>query len=221
MITKSDIHDEAKRRVLDLVGGHRGGDLALKAMQVLFRHAASPNNQTRAQIHGVLALIDCCNRLEKAMPDDYKADRWWRIPETPVVVDRQDGELRARVQRLEAMLQAVADRPQQLTIQHVPTSVIVERDKQGHSPDIPNVPIVLRRQVETFPDIETAERETLADIQVHVEAACERMPMAMAQEMANKAAQMAVALRTAQTLDEIEQIRDGVLAFVEQTRAAA
>lgn len=218
MIEKQDIRDEAKRRILDLVGGHRGADLALKTLLVVIRHLLSPNNQTRTQLHGVLSLVDCSNRLEKSLVDDYRDDRHWPIPETPVFHDRSTDELRQEVRHLRAMMQAMQDRvspatPMQLVIQHQqPEPAVVETGVR----ELPSRISVVRE-----PDLETAEREALAAIMASVNAASERLPVATAEAMATEAAAQSAAMRTAQTMAELQTIRDDVLAYIESVRAAA
>lgn len=212
MITKHDIQDEAKRRILDLVGGHRGGDLALKTMRVLLDHAATPNNQTRAQIHGVRWLIDVCNRLEKSLIPDYQDDKHWVIPPPPVSPDRDRDELARRVVQLEQMVRMMQAMP---VTQPQPAPVVIQ-----HMP-MPDLSPVTPRQLVREPDLETAEVEAMAEIMASVEAASGRLPIATADTMAEQAAKDAAAMRTAQTLREIETIRDGVLAYIAEVRRTA
>lgn len=224
MIEKQDIRDEAKRRILDLVGGHRGADLALKTLLVVIRHLLSPNNQTRTQLHGVLSLVDCSNRLEKSLVDDYRDDRHWPIPETPVFHDRSTDELRREVSQLRAMVHAMRDR----TSPAPPVQIVMT--PQAADPAVlqpmAQTDIALRQLPEPIfvlrePDLEAAEREGLAAIMASVTAACERLPVVTAEAMATEAALQAVAMRTAQSLEEIATIRDGVLAYIDNARAAA
>lgn len=217
MIEKQDIRDEAKRRILDLVGGHRGADLALKTLLVVIRHLLSPNNQTRTQLHGVLSLVDCSNRLEKSLVDDYRNDRHWRVPETPVFHDRSTDELRQEVRHLRAMMTAMQERvspttPMQLVIQHQQPEPALTEERR----ELPS-----RISVAREPDLETAEREALAAIMASVNAACERLPVTTAEAMATEAAAQSAAMRTAQTMAELQTIRDDVLAYIESVRAAA
>lgn len=211
MITKDHVHEEARKRILDMVGGHRGGDLALKTLQVVIRHCVSPAPNTRSQLHGVLQLIACCNRLEKSLPDDFAAERHWRVDMAvyPALSAVED----PRVARLEAVVQSLAQRledqaPRTYTqLQVVPSTAMVT------SPAVTVLTPV--EQPTAGPDLQAIEMESLATIAAAAEAARARMPRKSGMALVQSAAERAAQMRTAKTPYEIRAMRDDVLAFIE------
>lgn len=201
MITTAtaDIHDEARRRILDLVGGHRGSDLALKTLLVVIKHTLSPGPQSRHQLHGVLQLVTASNRLEKSLPDDYRDDRHWPLHMAPIPVP---GEQAARaplpdpvlLRRL-GELEEVMQRFERVTIEPPPRPLT---------------------SVPPPPDLDGAARTALEEIR----SAAERRQQAMAIDDGNAlietAARMAVALRTAASIADIERVRATTLAHIDR-----
>jgi len=217
VITKQDIHDEARLRILDVVAGHRGGDLTLKTLQVVIRHIVSPQQATRQTLHSVLQLIACANRLEKSLPEDYRHDRHWQRGAAPVFVDMvqtPNAALEARIAQLEALL--------------AQQSVAITVSGTGQSPLAPVTDLVpvapeTRAELPSAPsavDRDAVELAAVAEIAAAAESARARLPTRDANAMIEYAAERAATLRLLPTADEIEAEKSRVLAYL-TSRAAA
>lgn len=112
MITKSMIHDEARRRMAVVHGARYGSDMTQKALNSVILHLVSPSVESLHRLQYHLAVLSAANQLETALPADFIADHHWPVPpisesvpsidpaHVPVVVNNDNPELRRQIDEL-------------------------------------------------------------------------------------------------------------------------